>query len=323
MGAVNHQLGFAEETTWATAVTPDRFVEFTSESLERRQQVAVSEGIREGRRIRGAGRRITRNDAGGTVNFEVATSGFGLFFEHLLGAVSTVEDEVGVAWTHTFTPGTLTGKGLTLQKGVDTPSGTVEPFTYPGAKIVSGVFSIDQDGLLMLALTFDAEQEETATALATASYTTPTIFTYSEGSLEVDDVVKANVRSVGSLSYTNNLQTDRYFLGSSGLKGEPINTPFDDLAGNLDVEFQNTTDFYDLFAADTAAKLELIFTGDNLPGSSTPAKLAITIADVRFEGETPKIGGPELVFPSIPFVGVDPTSGDAIEIAYTTSDENP
>ncbi len=322
MGDIAHQLGFAEETTWATAVTPDRFLEFTTESLEKRNTVATSQGIRSGRRYGGQGRRITRHDAGGSVTFEVATTGFGLLFEHLLGAVATVEDEVGAAWTHTFTPGDLTGKSLTLQKGVEKPDQTVQAFTYPGSKVVSADFSIAQDGLLMVSVVFDAEQEETATALATASYTTPKIFTYSEGSLEVDDAVKANVRSVGSLQIQNNLQVARFFLGNSGTKSEPINTPFDTLGGTLDVEFQNTTDFYDLFADDTSAKLELIFAGDTIAGT-TDETLHFTVEDVRFEGETPKVSGPDLVYQNIPFVGLDPTSGDAVTIAYTTSDENP
>lgn len=322
MGDIAHQLGLAEETTWATVVTPDRFLEFTSEGLEKRNQIASSQGIRSGRRYGGQGRRIARHDAGGPVTFEVAATGFGKLFEMLLGSVATVEDEVGAAWTHTFTPGDLTGKSLTLQKGVDQPDGTVQPFTYPGAKVVSADFSIAQDGLLMVTFVFDAEQEETSTALATASYSTPKIFTYAEGSLEVDDVVKANVRSVGSLQVVNNLDVGRYFLGNSGTKSEPINTPFDQLTGNLDIEFQDKADFYDLFAADTSAKLELIFTGDVIAGS-TSEKLAITVEDTRFEGETPKITGPELVFSTVPFVGLDPSSGDAITIAYTTSDETP
>lgn len=328
MGQIEHQLGFAEESTYGTPVTPTRFLEFTTESLERRQNVQSSEGIRSGRRYGGQGRRITRNDAGGSITFEVAQAGFGKFFEHLLGAVSTSQPDAAndpTVYEHVFTPGTLTGKSLTLQKGVDTPSGTVEPFTYPGSKIVSADFSNDQDGLLMLDLEFDAQQEETTTALATASYTAPTIFTYAEGTLEVDDVVKANVRSVGSLQVVNNLQTERYFLGNSGQKVEPINVPFDELSGTLDVEFQNTTDFYDLFAADTAAKLELFYVGGAIPGGtgSFDYELHITIDDVRFEGETPKIGGPELVFQNIPYVGLDNASGDTINILYRTDDSTP
>lgn len=328
MGDIAHQFGFAEESTYGTIVTPTRFLEFTSETLERRQQTAVSNGIKSGRRYGGQGRRITRSDAGGTVTFEVAQAGFGLFFEHLLGAVATSQPDAAndpTVYEHTFTPGTLTGKSLTLQKGVEKPDGTVEAFTYEGSKVVAADFSNDQDGLLMLDLEFDCEAESTGTALASASYNAPTIFTYSEGSLEVDDVSKANVRSVGSLRIQNNLLTERYFLGNSGLKSEPINVPFDALTGSLDVEFQNNTDFYDLFVADTAAKLELIYIGGVIAGGtgSFNYELHITIADVRFEGETPKMGGPQLVYQNIPFVGLDPSAGDAVTILYRTDDSTP
>lgn len=325
MGDIAHQFGFAEETTYATAVTPDRFLEFTGETLERRQNVVQSEGIRSGRRYGGQGRAITREGAGGNVNFEVATRGFGLFFEHLLGAVaSTQPDPVNDpnTWEHLFTPGELLGKSLTLQKGVEKPDGTVQAFTYPGSKIVSVTFSNGQDGLLLAQFTYDAQQEETATALATQVITPPTVFTYAQGTVEVDDVVKGNVRSVGGLTVTNNLDTDRFFLGNAGLKSEPINTPMDTLSGTLDVEFQNLTDFYDLFAADTPAKLELFYVGDVID-TNFNFEIHITIADARFTGETPKMGGPELVFQNVPWVGLDPATGNAIEILYRTDDTAP
>jgi hypothetical protein len=321
MGDIAHQLGFAEETTYGTAVTPTRFLEFTNESLERRHNIAASSGIRSGRRYGGQGRRITRQDAGGTVTTEVARTGFGLWLEHLLGDVATTNPGT-LAFQHVFTPGTLTGKSLTLQKGVEKPDGTVQAFTYPGAKIISADFSIDQDGLLMADWEFDARQEVTGTALAAASYTTPVVFTYSEGVLKVDDVAKANVRSVGSLKITNNLQNERYFLGNAGLKSEPTNVPFDSIAGNLDVEFQNITDFYNLFAGDTPAELTLEFVGEEIE-SGQNYMLSIVLADVRFEGETPKVTGPELVYPNIPFIGLDPASGDAVTITYKTTDTTP
>lgn len=322
MGDINHQFGIGEEASWATAVTPTRFLEFTSESLERRQNIASSNGIKSGRRYGGQGRRITRNDAGGTVNFEIANAGFGLLFKHLLGTVATSTLVTGAAYSHVFTPASLTGTSLTLQKGVQEPDGTVQAFTYPGSKVLSADFSIDQDGLLLGAFEFDSYKEDTATSLATASYATPTIFTYQEGALKIDSTTKANVRSVGSLKVMNNLLTQRYFLGTSGLKSEQTNVPFDAITGNLDVEFQNTTDFYDLFAADTSAQLDLVFTGD-LITTGQNYTLTFTIADVRFEGETPKVGGPELVYQSVPFVGLDPSSGDAVTITYHTSDATP
>jgi hypothetical protein len=322
MGDIAHQLGFAEESVYGTAVTPTRFLEFTTESLELRHNIAASSGIRSGRRYGGSGRRITREDAGGAVTFEVPRSGFGVFLEYLLGGVSSV-NTIGTVWTHTFTPATLLGKSLTLQKGVEKADGTVQAFTYPGTKVLAIDFSNDQDGLLMATVEFDAREEETATALASASYTTPVVFTYAEGSLEVDDAVKANVRSLGSLRIQNNFNVERFFLGSGGLKSEPINTPFDSITGRLDVEFQNLTDFYALFAADTEAKLELIYTGAVIEGAHN-YQLAITVNNVRFEGETPKVTGPALVYQNIPFVGLDdPVAGAAISVVYKTTDTTP
>lgn len=324
MGDIAHQLGSAVETTWGVVVTPDRFTEFTTESLERRQNVASSQGIRAGRRYGGQGRRITRHDAGGSITTEVATTGFGRFFEHLLGSVATTETVPTEAWIHTFTPGSLTGKSLTLQKGVQKPDGTVQAFTYPGSKLVGADFSVAQDGLLMANWTVDAKEEETSTALATATYGTTKVFTYSEGAVKVDSVTKANVRSVGSLSIQNNLQVARFFLGNSGTKSEQTNVPFDSISGNLDVEFQNTTDFYDLFVADTGVELVFEFVGDFIDaGNTTSETLRFTVEDLRFEGETPKAGGPELVYQNVPFVGLDPTSGSAVTIEYITSDSTP
>jgi hypothetical protein len=322
MGDILHQWGVGEQVDWATPITPNRFFEFTSETESFQRNIAVSNGIRSGRKYGGQGRRETRRWAEGTLNTEVATSGFGLFFKHLLGDVATVEDEVGEAWTHTFTPDSagLLDSGLTLQKGVDF-SGTVQPFTYPGAKIRSANFSIDQDGLLMCDWDFLAREEETSTALATASYATPKIFTYKEGALKIDSVTKANVRSVGSLQITNNLP-QRWFLGNSGLMSEPINQPFDSIAGSLDAEFQDAADFYDLYVADTSVELILEFVGDIIAGT-TSETLRITIADTRIEGETPQISSPEFVYQTVPFIGLDPASGAAVTIEYTTDSATP
>jgi hypothetical protein len=321
MGDIAHQLGLGAQVDWATPITPDRFLEFTTESLQRRQNVAVSNGIRSGRRYGGQGRRITRHDAGGSVTTEVATTGFGVLFEHLLGAVATTNPGT-LAFQHVFTPGSLLDKGLTLQKGVDEGDGDVQAFTYPGSKVISADFSVEQDGLLMATWEFDAREEETATALAAASYTDPIVFTYSEGTLSIDGTPKANVRSVGSLRIVNNLLTERFFLGNQGIKEEQKNVPFDELGGTLDVEFQGIADFYSLFAADTSAELDLVFVGPQIEASHD-ATLSINIADVRFEGETPQVTGPELVYSNIPFVGLDPESGDAVTITYKTTDATP
>jgi hypothetical protein len=321
MGDIGHQFGFKKEVTWATAVTPDRFVEFVSESLERTNVIANSQGIRSGRRFSPGARRIARQTAAGTVTFEVATKGFGLFFEQLLGSTNSV-NTVGTVWTHTFTPGTIFDKSMTIQKGVDIVGTTAQAFTYPGAKVQAAEFSIDTDGLLMMAVDFVAERELDSTALAAASYTTPTVFTYSEGVVKKDNVTVASVRSVPSVRIANNLDVDRVKMGNTGFISQPINQPFDEISGTLDVEFQNLTDFYDLFQADTAFELELLFEGAVIEGGHKYT-FQLTIADCRVEGETPKVGGPEYVYQTIPFVGVDHATLPAVEIVYKTTDTAP
>lgn len=321
MGDSKHQIGFVAESTYGTPVVVNRFVEFTSENLELRNNIAGSSGIRTGRRYGGAARRISRKDAGGSFTMEVSRQTIGLLFHHLLGAVNTV-NPVGSVYEHTFSPGTLLGKSLTVQKGVHKPDGTVQAFTYPGSKILSADFSVDQDGLLMATWEIDAREERTNIALAAASYTGPVVFTYSEGALKVDGVTKANVKKLNSLKIGNSLDTSRFFLGNQGLKDQPINHPFDTLGGSIDAEFQNLTDFYDLFAADTEIILVVEFVGGVISGGHNYT-LRFTINNCRIEGETPKISAPEMVVQNIPFVGLDDASLSAIEIFYKTSDATP
>lgn len=323
MGSVAHQLMYAEETTVGTAVTVTKSVEIVSESLQLNINYQDSQGIGSGRRYGGRGRRETSRTAGGTVNVEVPYVGFEQWYEHLLGSVTTTRPDATnspTVYLHTFTPGTLTGKSLTIQKGVEDSGGTVRPFTYRGCKIVSADFSIDADGLLQCAWEIDAWDESTGTALATYTDPNPTIFAYSEGGVYKDDVLLGSVRAVPSLSIANNLRTDRRFLGGSGIKSEQLNRPLDSITGNLDVEFQNLTDFYTAFTGDTELKLELEFIGDTISDNETYL-FRITVNNCHFTGQTPTISDTELVYVSVPFIGLDDTATDAvkIELQNTTS----
>lgn len=324
MGAINHQFGYVEEVTYGTPVTVDTFVEFTSESLHRMQNIGGSDGIRPGTRLgRGATRRITRNWAEGTVNFEVATEKFGYIFKQGLGAAATSQPEVtnsSTVYLHTFTPGTLTGKSLTLQKGVEGNGGAVAPYTYPGAKIRSLDFSVDQDTVLQLAVDFLARQELTTTALASASYSAPDVFHYAQGAVLIDDVTNANVLSFSNVRYQNNFPTDRLFkLGNSGLMAEPLNRPRDTLGGTVRIEFVDNDAFHNAFAADTSLDIKLNFVGD-LIDNTYSNHLKININDARFEGDTPQIPDTDVIVVDVPFTAWDPSAGDALSIEYQNTE---
>lgn len=324
MGSINHQFAVKQETTYGEAVTVDTFLEFTSETLHRLQNIGGSEGIRPGTRLgRGATRRITRNWAEGTVGFEVATEKFGALFKVALGAVETGQPEEtnsDTVYLHTFTPGTLTGKSLTTQKGVEANDGTVFAFTYPGSKIQALDFSLGPDEVLQLAVDFLARQEVTSTSLASASYTAPDVYHYAQGTVLVDDVTNSNVISFSSVRYANNLPTDRLFkLGNAGLMVEPLNRPRDTLGGSLRIEFEDRDQFYEAFAADTSVEIRLDFIGDAID-STYNNELKLTLADCRFEGETPQVPDTDVIVVDVPFTAWDPSSGDAFTIEYQNSE---
>lgn len=323
-----HQFGIAEESTYGTYVAPTRFYEFLGgEALGRRQTVLNSQGLIRGDRFsRGSRRVLTKNDAGGTISFEVADVGFGLLFKHMLGAVATTQPDLvndPQVFDHKFTAGDISAKSLTMQKGVEKTDGTVQAFSYHGCKIPNWEMTISVDAILNLNLTVDAEEESTAEALAVASYPDLELFHFGGATLEVDDAPVAIV-SDASVSGGNSLKVDRYFLGQTGHKLAPREMDLRTLAGNLSAEFQNLTDFYNAFSQDTKKKLELIFLGSVLPGTTGfTRELRITLNDVRFTGETPRVEGIDVGVQSVPFAGFVPETGEAIEVLYRTTDATP
>lgn len=318
MGAAigsNTCLATSEETTFGTPVLPPtRWYEFLSENLERRNNIITSNGIRCGssRNLRRGSRRvISSHDAGGSITMEVATTGFSRWFKHLLGGTPVVTG--AGPYTHTHALGDLTGKSLTIQKVLrDTASTEIEAFNFHGCKILSGEFSISVDQILQLAVEIDAEDVDTTTAGAAASYTNPVLFNFQGGVLNVGGSPVAQVTDA-SIKITNNLKTDRYYLGSAGLKAEPIDNDFPTVEGSLSAEFISSATFYDRFAADSAAALSLVFT-------SGTSSLTISVPEVRFTGGTPTVGGPDVVVADVPFEGQYDGSAAGVSIVYVTGD---
>lgn len=122
-------VGYASETVYGQPVTVTRFHPLVEESIANENERLESDGII-------AGARVLRSEqwkpgnitVGGDLGFELFEQGMGVLFEHMLGSV-TSSTTGGVA-THTFTPGDLTSKSLTIQVGRPTVTGTVIPFTY-------------------------------------------------------------------------------------------------------------------------------------------------------------------------------------------------
>lgn len=318
---LGHQLGTAEESTYGTPVTVNRFYEvLPGESLDRNQTIIQSRGLRPGiRHALGSRRALVQRSGGGTIPMEIATTDFGRWFKHMLGGTPSIAQQAATAaYLQTFTPGALP-TGLTIQKGVEQVDGTVKPFTFHGCKIPAWEISISRGGIAQLSVDIDAEDVDVATALATASYTTGLkVFHFAQATLKKDTVAIAGV-SDANIRGTNALDTERFFLGTSGLKETPLETDFRTYSGSIKAEFRDLATFYNAFAADTSLQLDLVFTGDAIEGAYDE-ELTITLHDVRFTGEAPKITGPEPGEQTISWEAFEQDDGDAIQITYQSTD---
>ena len=312
------------EATYGTPVVTDRFYEIVSESLRRNQTVIQSNGIRagsSGKLRRGSRRALTQRWGEGDVVMEVATKGMGRWFQSMLGGTSTiVQQGVTTAYLQTHSLGSLGGRSLTIQKGLRDSTGTeVESFTFHGCKVTSWELAIGVGEILRLTTSIDAEDVDTATALAAPSYTTANVFHYAQGTLRVGGTTVANV-SDASVSGENSLRTDAFFLGTGGLKGEPGVNDFRGVTGSLTAEFQSAATFYDRYAADTPAELVLEFVGAAIGASGFNERLTIRVPEVHFTGEPPAVDGPGVINESVDFEGADDGTNPGVTIEYMSSD---
>lgn len=321
---LNSYLGCGEESTWNTGVTPDRFFEFVSEGLERNQKVIQSNGIRAGSRNlrRGARRVLSARSGKGSIDLEVATTSFGRIFKHILGGTPTIAQQAStIAYLHTYAMGSLQGKGLTWQKVVrDSASNVITPLTFTGCKIASAEFSNSVDNMLMCKLDVIAADVLTSTSAASLSYPSVSkLFNFSQGVIKFNNVAVGNIKN-WTCKIDNKLKDDRYFIGQAGVQAEPADAAdFPEVTGKLAIEFINQATAYDVFAADTGVSLDIIYTGANI-ASTYYETFQLTVPEIHLLGDTPKIGGPDLVTLDVGYEGASTGSSAGATISYMTTD---
>jgi len=309
-------------TGYGDGVAPARFLEFVDESIQLTVDRIESTGLRTGNQILRTDRwAANRKGAAGDVNWEVANTGFGLLFKHMFGASNITTPPSGVLTRdHTYTLADPIGKSLSVQLGVtDTGTGTTNPFTYKGAKISSWEFSQALDGIAMLKTSFDAMDEDQTIGLGAASYpASQSLFNFTQAQATVAGA-NFDVTSI-TLSYDAALKTDRYFIRTNTLKKEPIRNAFVAFTGSIDCEFTDLS-AYNRFVNGTLAAVTLTYTGPVIEavGPGYSYQLIWTLPQVRFDGTSPDVGGPDIVPLTLPIkVLWDGTTSPSL--VYRTTD---
>jgi len=302
------QLGIATESTFNTPVAVTRFYEFTDESLSLNKNRVSSQGLRAGGQLPRLERTvITTSDVTGDIALDLTTKGLGLLLAHATGSFPTKS-----AGSFTFGLGDIGGQSFTCQVGVPQYGGTVVPKTVSGCKIASWELGVSNAGIATGRFTIDGASMTTATALATASYpAAANLFHFAGGAVTLDGATIANIRDF-TLSVDNAIKTDRYNIGASGTKAAQVHNGFRPVTGTVTAEFTDSV-LLNKVLTDTTASLTLTLTN----GADS---LAITVSAVKFNGETPKVTGPEAVDVPFTFEAFDNGSTAPLSIVYTTAD---
>lgn len=305
-------LGVAAESTFGTAVTVTRFLEFNSETITRKNNVIQSNGLRGGTRNlrRGSRRVLASHDAAGDIVLEVPTTGMGLLFDQIMGGTATV---TGTGpYTQTFAMGSVLGKSLTIQKQLRDPSqANITTLTYSGVKILDAEFSIAVNKILELKLTVDARDESKAIVAASPSYSATSLYNFSQATITVAGANPVNVLDA-MIKVSNKADTARYFLGNQGLKSEPMDSDFPEVTGQLTAEVVDEVAF-NLFTADTAASFSMVFTN----GAAT---LTFTIPEIHYTGASPRVAGFGVVKNQLPFIAAYNGTNPGMTITTVNTD---
>lgn len=311
------QVGVVNESVYGTPVTVTKFYDFTSESMTREQERMESASLRAQSRVI-----TTDNWALGAVNvsgdieMELRPKGHGFWWQHAIGTVVTSQPSAGpnpTVYLHTFVPAALP-TSFTLQVNKPDVTDTNQVFTYHGCRISEWSLDCGVGDFAHMTMSMIGEDEDTATGLAVASYPSANkALTWVQGTITVAGGA-TDIKSV-SLKGANNLTDDRYFLGNV-LRKQPLENALREYTGTFETEFSGLTN-YNRFIAGTEAEIVLLFRG-LLISTTYYYETKITL-NVRFDGETPKVGGPEIVMQTLPFKVVN-NGTTSIKVEYQTTD---
>lgn len=312
--ATNAQLGIKTESTYATAATPvTNFVEFDEISMAAEIEVDRAVGYRASGYLPAlnSGCR-TIGGYSGSAGMRAWSVGFGTWLRHAFGAVATTG---AGPYVHTFTLGDLCGVSFTMQDNVPFgPCGaTNNPNTYAGCKIASWELSQEAGGSVMFAPEIVAASGTDATALATASYAAAAKpFCWGSTTVTVGGTT-IPVKS-WKVSVDQKLDVDRHLIRGSAARLEPVRTDLIEATVEFEPEWTDATWQAAALAGTTLGP----FVATATEGANS---LALTVQSFQIDEATrPGLSGRETLMQTVKGTVLAPSSGDAIEAVYTTTD---
>lgn len=323
MGAMDHQLGVVDESSYGTPVTVSRFFEYESENISEMY------GRTEGDPLR-VGSGFIRSDrftpyiggASGTIQMSVMTKGFGFWLKHMMGQVATTGPAETTVYTHTGTESSLQGDSFTCQVNRPLhPSGTNQAFTYSGGKVAKWTLSNSVDGNLLLDLDVDFQTFDTGIALATASYpANMEPFSWVGGFVTIGgsnyDVTEF------SLEVDNGLDVERRQIRGNALKKEPVAFRRGG-SFSISADFDSLTQRNRAAATTRAGALAAVtgtWRGPTLLGTTLYPEFTVTIPAARFDEWTGATEGTDAITQELSGVVRYDGTNSPVTVTYRSAD---
>tara|TARA_R110000744_G_scaffold78022_1_gene154008 strand:- start:1420 stop:2391 length:972 start_codon:yes stop_codon:yes gene_type:complete len=308
-----------KEGTYGTPATLSRAFEAQADTWQRTQEALESVGMRAGQQtLRSDRRRQINMGAEGSIEMDALSSGLGLLLEGVFGS-TTGPTQIGATAAYTSTFATTTDASnisYTIQKLVATNSGVLNPFTYHGAVITDFELSQDVGGFLTVKFDFDSEDEDKSTAAGTPTYpSTGSPFDWTQVAL----TVAGTPICATSFNFSANmgLKTDRRFLCNSGLKSQPKRAAMPEYTGEINAEFEDTTQ-YDKFVAGEIFEVTATWTGAAIDTENEV--ISLTLPACQYDGSTPEASIDDMTMQSLPFKVLFNGTDAAATLAYTSVD---
>jgi hypothetical protein len=230
-------------------------------------------------------------------------------------------------YTHTFTIASLLGDFFTTQLNRPFhPSGTAQPFTYHGCKVTKATWSMEVGGVLECVYELDCEDEDTSTALATASYpASGDLFSWVGSSVTIAGA--AVEVSKWEVSITNTMDTERAFLRGSALKKEPVESDARQIEWSLEGDFVDLTQRNRFTAATQAARQAAIVITNNAPtilAGATLPQFVLTMPAASFDDADVNVSGTDPLKIALSGMAFNSAgTNDALSLTYKTTDATP
>jgi len=315
----------AEETTYGTAVTANKFVEAKSDEWSLQYDFRENVGFRPNRQgvIEDQHRTIVTG-ATGSIETCLFHRNMSPLLVNMLGSASSAAvPSASGAYKETYkTDDTGPAKSHTIQVARVGADGTARPYTYAGCVATGFEISCEAGDDPMMTVRYDAASEGTSGSVVNPTLPTgpPEPYAWEDFEIEVNST---DLDACMGFSITGDLgmKTDLQYLDGDNQKAMPRRAQLPVITGTLDCHLvAGSQNAYLDSKSGTARKLEIEGTFPTAITGTTYPSFKIIFPKVVFTGATPSMSLDDFTEVSLAFKAVWDPSDVLMQIEVVTAD---